>query len=127
MPSYPTVKRTMIKWVNGMPEPAYENISPQSVKQLATSALSLPYEGEYDEDLGIKVVEERFAGMSNAEVMWVRIAEKAAAGDLSAAGLILDRVLGKPKQSVESTSMTLSYPEYLELIAKQEQARNGST
>lgn len=108
-----------------MPEPAYENISPQSVKQLATSALSLPYEGEYDESLGIKVVEERFTGMSNAEVMWVKIAEKAAAGDLSAAGLILDRVLGKPKQSVESTSMTLSYPEYLELIAKQEQARNG--
>lgn len=125
--NYPTVKRTMIKWVNGMPEPAYENISPQSVKQLATSALSLPYEGEYDESLGIKVVEERFEGMSNAEVMWVRIAEKAAAGDLSAAGIILDRVLGKPKQSVESTSMTLSYPEYLEMIAKQEQARNGST
>ncbi len=116
----PIAKAAIIKWVNGMPEPAYKDINPSSVKQLATTALSLPYEGEYNEELGMNIIEPRFEGMSNAEVMWVRMAERAAQGDLDAAKILLDRVLGKPKQSVESTSMSLTYPEYLELMAKKD-------
>lgn len=116
----PIAKAATIKWVNGMPEPAYKDINPSSVKQLATTALSLPYEGEYNEELGMNIIEARFEGMSNAEVMWVRMAERAAQGDLDAAKILLDRVLGKPKQSVESTSMSLTYPEYLELMAKKD-------
>ncbi len=116
----PIAKAAIIKWVNGMPEPAYKDINPSSVKQLATTALSLPYEGEYNEELGMNIIEARFEGMSNAEVMWVRMAERAAQGDLDAAKILLDRVLGKPKQSVESTSMSLTYPEYLELMAKKD-------
>lgn len=117
----------MIQWVNGVPEPTYGNINPSSIKQLATTALSLPYEGDYNEKLGINVIDPRFEGMSNAEVMWVRMAEKAAAGDIDAAKMILDRVLGKPKQSVETTTMTLTYPEFLEHLARQEEkAKNGN-
>lgn len=124
--SYPIAKRTMIQWVNGVPEPTYGNINPSSIKQLAAITLALPYEGDYNEELGIFIKEPRFEGMSNAEVMWVRVAEKAAAGDLDAAKLILDRVLGKPKQSVETTTMTLTYPEFLEHLARQEElAKNG--
>ena len=118
MSNLPAAKATMIKWVNGVPEPAYKDINPSSVKQLASTALSLPYVGEWNEELGIFVIEPRFEGLSNAEVMWIKIAEKAALGDLSAANIILDRFLGKPKQSVESASVTLSYPEFLEMIAK---------
>lgn len=125
--SFPIAKKTMIQWVNGVPEPTYGNINPSSIKQLATTALSLPYEGDYNEELGINVIDPRFEGMSNAEVMWVRMAEKAAAGDIDAAKTILDRVLGKPKQSVETTTMTLTYPEFLEHLAKQEEkAKNGN-
>lgn len=125
--SYPIAQRTMIQWVNGIPEPSYGSINPSSIKQLATATLGLPYEGVYNEELGIFIEEPRFKGMSNAEVMWVKIAEKAAAGDLEAAKMILDRVLGKPKQSVETTTMTLTYPEFLEHLAKQEEkAKNGN-
>ena len=125
--SFPIAKKTMIQWVNGVPEPTYGNINPSSIKQLATIALSLPYEGDYNEELGINVIDPRFEGMSNAEVMWVRMAEKAAAGDIDAAKTILDRVLGKPKQSVETTTMTLTYPEFLEHLARQEEkAKNGN-
>lgn len=125
--SFPIAKKTMIQWVNGVPEPTYGNINPSSIKQLATTALSLPYEGDYNEELGINVIDPRFEGMSNAEVMWVRMAEKAAAGDIDAAKMILDRVLGKPKQSVETTTMTLTYPEFLEHLARQEEkAKNGN-
>lgn len=119
---YPPVgNKVMISWVNGVPEPSYGKIvTPQSCKKLAQVAASLPYEGEWDEDLSMYVVESRFKGMSNIEVMWIRLAEKAASGDHGAMNMIFDRILGKPKQSVESASVTMNYQEFLETIAKQE-------
>ncbi len=114
------IQATSIKWVNGVPEPFVKSINPTSIKTLATTALSMPYQGEYSSELDTFIMEPRFEGMTNAEVMWIRTAEKAAAGDLAATNLILDRVLGKPKQSVESMSMTMTYPEFLEHLAKQE-------
>lgn len=123
----PTAKCTAIKWVNGVPEPVYKDITPTSIKQLANVALSMPYEGEIDPNLGIKIVEPRFQGMTNAEVMWVKIAEQAASGDLDAAKIILDRVLGKPKQSVESTSLSMTYEQYLEHLSKITGQENGKS
>ena len=116
----PIAKKTAIEWVNGVPEAVYKNITPTSVKQLANTALSLPYQGEYIAELDTNVIEPRFAGMSNAEVMWVKMAEKAANGDLKAAEMILDRVLGKPKQSVESATMTMNYTEFLDYLSKKQ-------
>lgn len=112
------IKATAIQWVQGVPEPVYRNITPKSVKELATTALSMPYVGVYDEELGMHVIEPEFEGMSNAEVMWVKVARKAADGELEATKIILDRVLGKPKQSIESTTMSLTYPEFLEMLSK---------
>ena len=113
------IRTTAIQWVNGVPEPIVKHITPTSVKALATTALSMPYQGEYNAELDMYIIEPRFANMTNAEVMWIRTAEKAAAGDLAATNLILDRILGKPKQSVESMSMSMTYPEFLEHLAKQ--------
>lgn len=115
-----SAKATAIQWVNGVPEPAFRNINPTSIKQLATTALSLPYVGEFDEELGIFIIEPRFQGLSNAEVMWIKVAEKAAGGDLGATNIILDRILGKPKQSVESANVNMSYQEFLEVLANKE-------
>lgn len=115
----PVAKKTAIEWENGVPKPVYKNITPTSVKQLAATALSLPYEGEYIPELDMLYLDPRFEGMSNAEVMWVRMAEKASNGDLKAAEMILDRVLGKPKQSVESATMTMNYTEFLDYLSKQ--------
>lgn len=114
------IQRATIEWVNGVPEPVYKNITPSSVKQLANTALSLPYQGEYIPELDTYIIEPRFQGMSNAEVMWIKMAEKAATGDLKAAEMILDRVLGKPKQSVESATMTMNYTEFLDYLSKKQ-------
>ncbi len=123
----PAAKCTAIQWINGVPEPAYKNITPTSIKQLANVALSMPYEGEFNAELGINVIEPRFQGMSNAEVMWVKLAEQAANGNLDAAKIILDRVLGKPKQSVESTSLSMTYEQYLEHLSKITGQENGNS
>ncbi len=114
----PVAKKTAIEWENGVPKAVYKNITPTSVKQLAATALSLPYQGEYIPELDIFQIEPRFVGMSNAEVMWIKMAEKAANGDLKASEIILDRILGKPKQSVESATMTMNYTEFLDYLSK---------
>ena len=117
----PVGNKVMITWINGVPEPTYGKIvNPQSVKKLAQVAASLPYEGEWDEDLEMYVLDPRFKGMSNVEVMWIRLVEKAANGDMAATNMILDRILGKPKQSVESASVSMTYQEFLKEIAKRE-------
>jgi len=114
-------QKVMITWVNGVPEPTYTNIvSAQSVKKLAQVAASLPYEGEWDEELEMYVIEPRFKGMTNIEVMWVRLAEKAANGDTGAMNMIFDRILGKPKQSVETASVSMTYQEFLTELSKQQ-------
>ena len=121
----PPANRVMITWVNGVPEPAYGKIvNTQSVKKLAQVAASLPYEGEWDEELEMFVLEPRFKGMSNIEVMWVRLAERAANGDTGAMNMIFDRLLGKPKQSVETASVSMTYQEFLKELSKQ-QGDNG--
>ncbi len=114
------IKTSAIRWVNGMPEPYIQCINPATVKQLATTAMSMPYEGEFNPDTGTYVIDPKYEGMTNAEVMWMKVAQQAANGNLKAVNIILDRVLGKPKQSIESTTMSMSYSEFLEQLAKQQ-------
>ena len=61
--------------------------------------------------------------MSNIEVMWIRLAEKAANGDMGAMSMMFDRLLGKPKQSVETASVSMTYQEFLKELAKQNEAK----
>jgi hypothetical protein len=118
--------KVMITWVNGVPEPTYGKIvNTQSVKKLASVAASLPYEGEWDPELEMHIIEPRFKGLTNIEVMWIRLAEKAASGDTAAMNMIFDRILGKPKQSVESASVSMTYQEFLQTIAQQEVKNSG--
>lgn len=116
----PVGQKVMITWVNGVPEPTYSKIiNSQSVKKLAQVAASLPYEGDWDEELEMYVLDPRFKGMTNIEVMWVRLAEKAASGDKEAMNMMFDRILGKPKQSVETASVSMTYQEFLKELSKQ--------
>lgn len=111
----------MTRWNNGVPELCYgKAVTPTSVKKLAVISASLPYEGEWDEDLEMFIIEERFKGLSNIEVMWMKVAEKAANGDTTSINILLDRILGKPKQSVESASVTMGYEEFCKMIAERE-------
>ena len=51
--------------------------------------------------------------MTNAEVMIVKLARSAAGGDQEATSMLLDRVLGRPKQSVESKNLSMTYADVL--------------
>lgn len=115
----PVNNKVMITWINGTPELTYGKIiNTQSVKKLAQVAASLPYEGEWDEELETYILEPRFKGMTNIEVMWIRLAEKAANGDTGAMNMIFDRILGKPKQSVETASVSFTYEQFLQKLAE---------
>lgn len=104
------INRRMIVWgPDGVPRPeSVPMLSPKNVEDLASTALSLPYKTD-----PFSVSDEEFVGMTNAEVMLVRMARLAAGGDLSAANVLLDRVLGKPKQSIESKNVNVSYADVL--------------
>ena len=120
----PVGNKVVITWINGVPEPTYGKIvNLQSVKKLAQVAASLPYEGEWDEELEMYILEPRFKGMSDIEVMWIRLAESAANGDMGAMSMMFDRLLGKPKQSVETASVSMTYQEFLKELAKQNEAK----
>ena len=131
MPAVP--HKRMITWdeVTGLPVPTDVPIleKPQ-VEALALTTLALPYrtpplavgatEREIEFHKELLEQEKEFVGMNNGEVMMVRMARAAASGDLAAADKLLDRVLGKPKQSSEVKTMSISYEQFMENLAKQE-------
>ena len=136
-----TVNRRIIVWgPDGMPTPsAAPMITKPALEALASVALSLPYKvrekvpfeltvplppdaspaanqqremdlarAEYDWE-----VDQEFAGLTNAEVMIIRLARAAAEGNLASIESMLDRALGRPKQSMETKSLTMSYADVL--------------
>lgn len=108
------IEGKFIKWVDGMPVPVCRQIiNKTSIKKLAESVLSIPYI--------LDIADEDLEGLPVAEVMLIRLAQRAAGGDVEALNILLDRVIGKPKQYSESVTMKVSYQEFLEQIAKKEQ------
>lgn len=117
-----------IGWVNGIPTVMVgEKMSERGLKDLVPTALSLPYVGRkvtnFDMDghpVETLEIEPEFMGMTNAEVMLIKEAQKAAAGNSEATHRLLDRVLGKPKQQNENLNVNASYADFLESQAEQE-------
>ncbi|MDP7429978.1 MAG: hypothetical protein QGG97_00350 [Flavobacteriales bacterium] len=97
-------------------------ITKEVLVDLPVAALSLPYERS-EKDVFLEKDSE-FEGMTNAEVMNVRLARNAAKGDMDAIKTLQDRVLGKPKQQIESRSITETYTQYLERLAAAEEEKN---
>lgn len=110
----------MFDWVEGMPRPVgRESMQTEQVHQLYHASMALPYRGEWDPHSQQYVVDPRYEDMTYGEVIILKQVEKAANGDSKAAESVVDRLIGKPKQSVESKSMHMSYTEFLELSAQQ--------
>lgn len=104
------IQKRMIVWgTDGVPRPAaVPSLSTASISELAVVALSLPYKPD-----PLCPSDVEFEGMSNAEVMIVKLARSAAGGSQAATTELLDRVLGRPKQSIESKSLSMSYADVL--------------
>jgi len=114
-----TIHRRLIIWnKDGTPVPATVPVLAKSqIEDLALAVISLPYE----DPLGL---EPEFEGMTIAEVMFIRRARKAARGDPHATDALIDRILGRPKQSAEVKTMRVSYEDYLkEQAAKLKDAK----
>ncbi len=107
----------VVNWSSGLPVVEYSRMLTKDViTQLPIAALSMPYQRTEEEIFLGEDIE--FEGLTNAEVMDIRMARRAARGDNESYKIIKDRVLGKPKQEVVKTELTMSYSEYLDKITQ---------
>lgn len=125
------------KWLdfdeNGMPVPRYAKPMPvKQVQEIFSTSLVLPYEPQKDDNGEYLPGEEKLEGMTIAEVMVYRQIKNATSPNampedsLKAANFIMDRVLGKPKQTNEVTQVNLSYAELLQQwITEEEQDKEN--
>lgn len=114
-----------IVWVNNAPQPRYGGpMGKAQLTQLFSAGLSMPYKGTYAPEEDAYIIEDEYDGKTIGEVIVMKRLQKAAEGDPDATRDILDRVMGKPKQSVESTSVTMSYSDFLEMSANEEDELN---
>lgn len=110
--------KKMINWdANGVPRPFTDWLLPKNkIDEVILASFALPYEGTYNERLEQTILEPEYEGLTNIEVACIKQAKKAASGDLEALRFTIERLLGKPKQAVEQTTVTMSLKEYLETI-----------
>lgn len=107
-----------IVWEGGKPIAKYTKIiDKDAVADLPLAVMGLPYKREpLEVELGI---DEEFEGMSNVEVMMIRMARSAANGNKADRRDLLDRILGKPKTSAEVKTVKVDYNDYIKNMAKE--------
>ena len=111
---------SFVVWEGGVPHVEYRQMVNKDVlNDLPMAALSMPYK-RTEQEIFLDIDPE-FDGMSNAEVMNIRLARRAASGEMDATKTILDRILGRPKQQIESRTISETYTQYLERIAAEEE------
>lgn len=108
----------LINWdANGVPRPFTDWVLPKNkIDDVVLAAFALPYMGTYDKEQQCDIIEPEYEGLTNIEVACIKQAKKAAAGDLESLRFTIERILGKPKQAVEQTTLTMSLKEYLAAI-----------
>lgn len=102
-----------IEWIDGMPVPVSRPIiTKESIAKLTSVALTLPYNNDPNDPH----YDPRFDNLTNAEVMAIRHVEAAAQGNLEVTEKILDRLLGKATQNVETKNLSMSYTDFLKTL-----------
>lgn len=115
-PAIPVLEyRTLLRWENGIPYlvSAPERLSSDPaalIPELLRKVLDLPYQGD----------NPAYKNLSYGEAMVISMARAAADGSGDARDAILDRLLGKPKQSIESVQITATLNDFLDSVAKSE-------
>ena len=64
-------------------------------------------------------------GLSYVEAATIQLARQAANGDQKAIEMLLDRNIGKPKQTNENKNMNMTYQDFLDAISKQSEPSQG--
>ena len=123
-PSLPEYKAAgkLIRWENGVPIPCTKRIvKPENIQDIIQAAVSLPFTVD-DDDYDLY---PELYGLSYAEVAAIKLARNAAKGDTTAINALLDRMVGKPKQSIETKNLNMSYQDYLDKVGKQTQEQEA--
>lgn len=109
------VQHRLVTWdPNGAP---MVTSAPMLTKPQIQTAISAAAALPFHDPLGL---EPEFAGMCNLEVMLIKMARSAAGTSLfGEREALLDRLIGKPKQSSEVTKVTFSYEDYLSKLAEE--------
>lgn len=106
---------SLVRWVDDVPHPTVgKSLAKQQLAAVQLAMLSAPYLGTYNPDTGLHEIEPGFENTTNFTAAALKLAMKAASGDVQAYNAALDRVIGKPKQAVESVNMSMSYTEWLD-------------
>lgn len=110
----------LFDWVDDRPAPKKsKNMVKEQIYQLYVAAVSSRYIGEWDPESQSYYIDERFEGCTNMEVMVMKeIEESLTSNGGSARTRVLDRILGKPKQQVESMNVNANLMDFLEQVAK---------
>jgi hypothetical protein len=104
----------------GISELKKTEVSRQLIEDYGVTALSSPYSGFRNPETGMMEVEPEYFGMTNYEVIWLRMAQMAAQGSLDHAKYVMDRTIGRPKQSIESTNININYENFLDRLVQEE-------
>jgi len=102
------MKQAVIVWENNVPRCVDRDVFPATeIKSVTEAILAEPF---YD-PLGIW---PEYEGMSKGEVVLRQLIHAATRGDRDATKELLDRLVGRPKQQIESKRLTMSYQDYLD-------------
>jgi len=108
-------ERKIIEWVNGIPVPKTERIlNEANVKDIVKAASSM----EFTQDDDLSGIYPELYGLSYMEAATIQLARQAAMGDQKAIDMLLDRNIGKPKQTNENKNMNMTYQDFLDEISK---------
>lgn len=122
--------KKLIHWdKDGIPRPHTDWLLPKNrIDDVLMAAMALPYDGSPDPNMpGEIILEPEYVGLTNIEVACIKQAKKAASGDLESLKFTVERLLGKPKQQVEQTTVTMSLKEYLETLDMADIVHSAST
>lgn len=100
----------------GIPANHYgKPVSDDSIKTRLRESLVKEYEPVRDLDGNLEKGEAKHVGKTRIEVITDKLSQRAAEGDLQATKEILDRTVGKPKQTIETTgTVQLSFQDWID-------------
>lgn len=118
--SHIAVKRRFITWdAAGNPQVVSEDVlTKAAINDLYMAAAAQMYEPDPHVPSDVQ-----YAGLTCAEVMVRKQIQQAARTGL--AETVMDRLVGRPKQSTEVTKLNLTYEDTLREIARKEQLKLG--
>jgi len=108
--------RAEIKWKDGIPYLASHPVclsegTKDKIQALLKIAQDLPYNGN----------DPQLKGLTQGEAMIINLSRDAADGDQWATNVILDRIVGKPQQKIQSVSLHGDLNEFLDMVAEDTQ------